>query len=558
MYRKESPDFIKKRLVSAGMRSINNVVDISNYIMLEYGQPMHFYDYDNLGSKIVVRDAKENEEITTLDGKNSILTQNDIVITDGVKPVCIAGVMGGVNTEVENTTKNILIEGAIFDAISIRNTANRLNLKSEASIRYGKGLNYEYTYEAVNRACHLLEKYADATICDGEVIIDNVDKTSKVVTFKSEEVNKLLGITISTNDMEVELNRLGFEYKLSGDTFTVTIPNRRLDIDPNVNDIAEEIGRLYGYHNLKSTLPVVPIKKGVYVGDVKYRKEVSKRLRSLGLNEAKTYTLVSKEMASMFKYRNIENVVLPNPMSADKSVVRTTLIPSLLNVYNYNKARKVDNILLYEISKVYDKDFNEDILVTMLLKGNYIENTWSHNNIKVDYYVVKGILESVLDYLGLKNRYSYEVSNIVDMHPGVSAKVLLDRKEIGIIGRVHPNISKDDIYVCEISLKALMTKVKPIKYKEANKYPSVVKDLAFVVDKDTSSLTIYNQIKKSGGRLVTNIEVFDIYDMDNEKSIAYKLTFEDPTRTLNEEEVLEVFNKIIKDVSSSLNAKLRG
>ena len=245
-------------------------------------------------------------------------------------------------------------------------------------------------------------------------------------------------------------------------------------------------------------------------------------------------------------------------MSADKSVVRTTLIPSLLNVYNYNKARKVDNILLYEISKVYDKDFNEDILVTMLLKGNYIENTWSHNNIKVDYYVVKGILESVLDYLGLKNRYSYEVSNIVDMHPGVSAKVLLDRKEIGIIGRVHPNISKDDIYVCEISLKALMTKVKPIKYKEANKYPSVVKDLAFVVDKDTSSLTIYNQIKKSGGRLVTNIEVFDIYDMDNEKSIAYKLTFEDPTRTLNEEEVLEVFNKIIKDVSSSLNAKLRG
>ena len=555
---KESPDFIKKRLVSAGMRSINNVVDISNYIMLEYGQPMHFYDYDNLGSKIVVRDAKENEEITTLDGKNRILTQNDIVITDGVKPVCIAGVMGGVNTEVENTTKNILIEGAIFDAISIRNTANRLNLKSEASIRYGKGLNYEYTYEAVNRACHLLEKYADATICDGEVIIDNVDKTSKVVTFKSEEVNKLLGITISTNDMEVELNRLGFEYKLSGDTFTVTIPNRRLDIDPNVNDIAEEIGRLYGYHNLKSTLPVVPIKKGVYVGDVKYRKEVSKRLRSLGLNEAKTYTLVSKEMASMFKYRNIENVVLPNPMSADKSVVRTTLIPSLLNVYNYNKARKVDYILLYEISKVYDKDFNEDILVTMLLKGNYIENTWSHNNIKVDYYVVKGILESVLDYLGLKNRYSYEVSNIVDMHPGVSAKVLLDRKEIGIIGRVHPNISKDDIYVCEISLKALMTKVKPIKYKEANKYPSVVKDLAFVVDKDTSSLTIYNQIKKSGGRLVTNIEVFDIYDMDNEKSIAYKLTFEDPTRTLNEEEVLEVFNKIIKDVSSSLNAKLRG
>jgi len=555
---KESPDFIKKRLVEAGMRSINNIVDISNYVMLEYGQPMHFYDYDNLGKKILVRDAKENEVITTLDGKERVLTTNDIVITDGVKPVCLAGVMGGVNTEVEETTKNILIESAIFDAISIRNTANRLNLKSEASTRYGKGLNFEYTYEAVNRACHLLEKYADAEICDGEVIIDNTDKTLKTVTFKSEDVNKLLGITISTSDMEVELKRLDFEYKLDGDTFTVTIPRRRLDIDPNVADIAEEIGRLYGYHNLESTLPIVPIKKGIYVGDVKYRKEVSKRLRSLGLNETKTYTLTSPEMAKQFRYRNVENVVLPNPMSTDKSIVRTSLIPSLLNIYNYNKARKVDNILLYEISKVYDKDFNEDILVTMLMKGNYIENSWNHNNIKVDFYVIKGVIESVMDYLGLKNRYSYVVNEIPDMHPGISARILLDRKEIGIIGRVHPNISKDDIYVCEVSLKSLMANVKPIKYKEANKYPTIIKDLAFVVNKDVDSLTVYNQIKKSGGRLLSNIEVFDVYNMENEKSIAYKLTFEDATRTLNEEEVLEVFNKIIKEVESNLNAKLRG
>ena len=555
---KESPDFIKKRLVEAGMRPINNIVDISNYVMLEYGQPMHFYDYDNLGKKILVRDAKENEVITTLDGKERVLTTNDIVITDGVKPVCLAGVMGGVNTEVEETTKNILIESAIFDAISIRNTANRLNLKSEASTRYGKGLNFEYTYEAVNRACHLLEKYADAEICDGEVIIDNTDKTLKTVTFKSEDVNKLLGITISTSDMEVELKRLDFEYKLDGDTFTVTIPRRRLDIDPNVADIAEEIGRLYGYHNLKSTLPRVPIKKGVYVGDVKYRKEVSKRLRSLGLNETKTYTLTSPDMAKQFRYRNIENVVLPNPMSTDKSIVRTSLIPSLLNIYNYNKARKVDNILLYEISKVYDKDFNEDILVTMLMKGNYIENSWNHNNIKVDFYVIKGVIESVMDYLGLKNRYSYTVNEIPDMHPGISARILLDRKEIGIIGRVHPNIAKDDIYVCEVSLKSLMANVKPIKYKEANKYPTIIKDLAFVVNKDVDSLTIYNQIKKSGGRLLSNIEVFDVYNMESEKSIAYKLTFEDATRTLNEEEVLEVFNKIIKEVESNLNAKLRG
>ena len=209
---KESPDFIKKRLVAAGMRPINNVVDISNYVMLEYGQPMHFFDKDKLGNKIVVRDAYNNEEITTLDEKNRVLKSSDIVITDGKKSVCIAGVMGGLNTDVDNNTKTILIESAIFDATSIRYTAGHLNLRSEASIRYGKGLNYEYTEKAMMRACYLLEKYANAKILSGYVLHDKVDKTEKTVTFKAEDVNKLLGITISTDDMKVELERLDFNY----------------------------------------------------------------------------------------------------------------------------------------------------------------------------------------------------------------------------------------------------------------------------------------------------------------------------------------------------------
>ena len=335
---KESPDFIKKRLVAAGMRPINNVVDISNYVMLEYGQPMHFFDYDKLGKKILVRDAKDDEKIITLDGKERILSSNDIVITDSKKPVCIAGVMGGENTEVDDSTKTILIESAIFDAVSIRYTASRLNLKSEASIRYGKGLNYEYTLKAIERACELLEKYADAKVLSGIIKHDKVDKKEKTVTFLGESVNKLLGITISDDDMEVELKRLGFPYKRTKDKFVVTIPNRRLDIDPNVSDIAEEIGRLYGYHNLVSTLPVVPIKKGEYIGDVKIRKNLSFRLRTLGLNECKTYTLVSKETASLFDYEDTKNILLPNPLSADKAVVRKTILPSLLSVYEYNKA----------------------------------------------------------------------------------------------------------------------------------------------------------------------------------------------------------------------------
>ena len=352
----ESPDFIKKRLSAAGMRSINNVVDISNYVMLEFGQPLHFFDKNSLGNHILVRDAKDNEEVVTLDGNKRILSHNDIVITDGEKPVCIAGVMGGENTEVEDDTTDILIEAAIFDSVSIRYTAANLDLRSEASIRYGKGLSYEYTEMALKRACHLLEKYAGATILSGCVRYDVIDKTPNVVEFVPDDVNKLLGMNISVEDMKVELGRLGFDYELNGDKFIVTIPSRRLDIDPNVNDIAEEIVRLYGYQNLVSTVPTVPVRRGEYVGDVKHRKLVSKRLRALGLNETKTYTLVSPDMAKLFKYRSVSNAILPNPMSMDKSVVRTTLIPSLLNVYQYNKKRKVKDISLYEIAKTYDSE----------------------------------------------------------------------------------------------------------------------------------------------------------------------------------------------------------
>ena len=559
---KESPDFIKKRLISAGMRPINNVVDISNYVMLEYGQPMHFFDYDKLGNKILVRNAKENEKIITLDEKERILSKDDIVITDGDKPVCIAGVMGGLNTDVDDKTKVILIESAIFDAVSIRYTANRLDLKSEASIRYGKGLNYEYTLSAINRACHLLEKYADAKILTGIVKHDELDKITKVVEFKSEDVNRLLGITISDSDMEVELSRLGFEYKKKDDKFVVTIPNRRLDIEPNVNDIAEEIGRLYGYHNLVSTLPRVPIRKGEYVGDVKYRKAISKRLRTLGLNECKTYTLTSPSMADLFKYENKTNIVLDNPMSIDKSVIRTTLIPSLLSIYNYNKMRKVNDVLIYEISKTYDIKYEEDTKVTILMKGNYINNSWSKTGIKVDFYLIKGIIENLLDYLGFKNRYSYVTDNIPNMHPGMSAKILVDREDIGIIGRVHPSVEKDEVYVCEFSMSKLYNKdVKPIKYKESNKYPYITKDLSFVIDKSITNDEIVATIKKSGGRLLSNVEIFDIYtgnNIDNnEKSVAYTLKFEDSTRTLTDEEVMNVFNNIIKDVEEKLNAKVR-
>ena len=556
----ESPEFIKNRLKSAGMRSINNIVDISNYVMLEYGQPLHFFDYDKLGQHVLVRDAVAGEEIITLDGKNRKLTEDDIVITDGEKPVCIAGVMGGENTEVDESTTTVLIESAIFDAVSIRLTAQRLDLKSEASIRYGKGLNFEYTDEAIKRACFLLEKYASGEVLKDEIKHDVIDKSEKRVDFTKNDINKMLGIELTDEDVKTELTRLDFGYTYENGIFHVVIPRRRLDVEANINDIAEEIGRFYGYENLVSKVPRVPIRLGRYADDVRLRKMVSTRLRASGLNEAKTYTLTSPEMAKMFKYDNLENVILPNPMSVDKSVVRTSILPSLINVFDYNKARKVNDILIYEIAKTYDINYNETTKAAILMSGNYLTNGVLGINVKVDFFVLKGIVENLLDYLGFKNRYLFvQANDLPEMHPNMSARIMLDRNEIGIIGRVHPSIKKDEIYVCELNLNSLLSRVKPIKYKTASKYPSIEKDFAFIVNNDVTNAEMKEAIKKSAGRILDSVNIFDIYENieEGKKSMAYKLVFKDETRTLSDEEVMVVFNKVIKDIETKFDAKLR-
>ncbi len=560
---KESPEFIKNRLIAAGMRPINNVVDISNYVMLEYGQPLHFFDKDKLGDKILVRMAKDDEEIVTIDSKNRILTSEDIVITDGEKPVCIAGVMGGKNTEVDENTKDILIEAAIFNPLNVRYTSLRLDLRSEASLRYERGLNYEYTTIAIERACHLLEKYASGEVLSGTVTIDNVERVKKTAEVTKDDVKNFLGIEMSDEDIKNSLNKLGFEYEYSENKYIVTIPNRRLDVAPHRQDLVEEIGRLYGYDNIEAKLPVGPTREGQYVGAVKYRKLISKRLRALGLDEVKTYTLVSDEESNMFTYGKREVISLLRPMSNDKKNIRQTIIPSLLKTIDYNKARGVKDISIYEISNVYYDKEQEETKIAIAMLGDYIPNNWSGVSVKVDFYLLKGIVENLLDYLGLKNRYHFKEEIIDGIHPGISALVLVDKEPIGYLGKVHPTISKkDNIYVCELSLNKLIDKkVRPIKFKEISKYPSIEKDLAFIVDKDITSEDVITVIKRAGGKLLTNIEVFDVYVGENidqdKKSIAYSLKFEDPNRTLTEEEVMAIFNKIIIEVENKLNAKVR-
>ena len=266
-------------------------------------------------------------------------------------------------------------------------------------------------------------------------------------------------------------------------------------------------------------------------------------------------------MAKKFKYEDKENKYLPNPMSSDKSVIRTSILPSLMNTYAYNKKRHVDDINIYEIAKTYDVNYEEDTKIAMLMSGCYVQNSWNNNNVKANFYLVKGIIENLLDFLGFKNRYSYEVLENDDFHPGMSAKVLIDREVVGVFGRVHPMTNKDEIYVCELSMTKLMKPVKPLKFKEAPKYPEVVKDVAFIVNKDITCEMIEKVIKKAGGRLLKDIKVFDVYTGDkvgeDEKQIAYSLTFNAEDRTLTEEEVMQKFNEIIKKVTETVPATLR-
>lgn len=556
-----SPDFIKHRLEASGMRSINNVVDISNYVMLEYGQPLHFFDADKLGGTILVRMAKDQEEITTLDGKARVLREEDIVITDGEKPVCIAGVMGGANSGIDENTKTIVIESAIFDPYHVRYTSIHHELRSEASLRYEKGLTFEYCQYAMERACHLLEKYASGKVLSDCIVHDKTDKTKKQVSFTLEEINQILGMELTVEDVNRSLDGLGFVYQVEKDVYQVEIPTRRTDVAPNKADLAEEIGRLYGYDHIEATLPTTVSKPGRYIGDVSYRKAVSRRLRSLGLNEVRTYTLISEEEDATFQYARQDAISLLRPMSSDKKVIRQTLLPSLLKVLDYNLARHVKDVCIYEMANVYFNEQEEDTKLAILMHGSLDPVTWQNKNRKVDFYLLKGIIENIFHYLGLQNRYSFTSCEIPDFHPGIAANILLDRQVVGVIGKVHPNLAKD-AYVLEISLKkSISSKVKPIKFKEVSKYPSVKKDLAFVTSKEVSSQMIQDEIKKAGGRLLTDIQVFDVYEGEHvgkeEKSIAYSLTFQDATKTLTDEEVMNIFHHIIERVEDRLPAKVR-
>lgn len=554
---KESPDFIKNRLIASGIRPINNVVDISNYVMLETGQPLHYYDADRLGNTLIVRNAVDGEKLTTLDGQERVLSESDIVIADNNKAVGLAGVMGGLSTEVEEDTKNIIIESAIFDPIKIRKTSKKI-LRSEASNRFEKGLDPRRTYMAIERSCALLEKYADAEIVGSLVECKDLEIEDKVIDITLEKIERVLGIRIEHEEVISIFNRLGFMVEDNDSLLRVTVPTRRLDISIE-EDLIEEVGRIHGMDNIEGKSPVLDVVRGTYDST---RRAIKHKLADMGLNETMSYTLIPNGEVHKYTNDEFEAVTLNDPMSEDRNTLRYSLLYSLKEIYNYNKARNNSNISIFEIGKgFYKKDgiYQEDLKLGILMSGDY---ELGIGNTKVDFYYIKGVLEELLYFLGYEGRYSLIVDNIPEeFHPGVSATINVSGINVGVIGKIHPSVLKDDVYAMEINLtKLLAIRTGSMKYKDISKYPGIIKDVAFIVDNKLSNEEIVTAIKKSGGKLLTNIQIFDIYPNieDGKKSMAYKLTFEDATKTLSDEEVMDVFNKVIKDIESKFNAKLRG
>ena len=547
---KESPEFIKNRLMASGIRPINNVVDISNYVMLETGQPLHYYDADRLGDKLIVRMAKDDEKLTTLDSQERVLSSSDIVIATDKEAVGLAGVMGGLTTEIEEDTKNIIIESAIFHPTCIRKTSKKV-LRSEASNRFEKGLDPKRTYMAMMRSCHLLEKYADAKIVSGMVEYKNMEIKEKEVVVSIDKINKVLGISITKEEILDILKRLQFEVVEKDSVLNISIPE----------DIIEEVGRIYGIDKIEGKAMMLPVMPGTVDRTKRY---IRNKLADLGLNETLSYALTPESDGLKFTtVKDVEKVKVLDPMSEDRNTLRYSLIPSLLSVFKYNKARNYKDISIYEIGKgFYKKDgiYHEEERLAVLMTGIY--NVGLHKEV-VDFYVIKGILEEILESLGYQNRYSIVPTSEVDeLHPGQSAKIILNNVEIGVIGKVHPSIIKDNIFVMEINLETLLSfRTKKMQYKEITKYPSVLKDVAFVVKKNITADEIRSVIKKAGGKLLTSTQVFDVYEGENvgndEKSIAFSLTFQDPTRTLNDEEVMKIFNQIIESVENKLPAVVR-
>ena len=554
-----SPEWMQMRLIKAGIRPINNVVDISNYVLLEYGQPLHMFDKDQIGSdQIEVRQAKAEEKMTTLDDQERILKDSDIVITNGNTPIAIAGVMGGDFSEVTENTTNVIIEGAIFDPVSIRHTSRRLNLRSEASSRFEKGIATEFVDEAVDRACYLLQQYASGTVLQDRVAEGDLGQFVTPIEITVEKVNKTIGFELSKEDIEAIFVQLGFETTQEGNTLTVMVPSRRKDITIK-EDLIEEIARIYGYDEIPSTLPVFEHVTPGTLNDRQAKTRIVKAtLEGAGLSQAINYSLVDKARATDFALQDRSTISLLMPMSEAHATLRQSLIPHLIDDVSYNVARSNHHVALYELGRVFfgngkDQLPDEVEYLSGILTGDYAVNTWQSKKEAIDFFVAKGVVERIAEILDVQ--FEYEAGEISGLHPGRTALVKLNNEIVGFVGELHPQTENDyDLkrtYVFELNYDKLMSvSVGYINYQPIPRFPGVSRDIALVINRAMPSAKIVNVIKNNGGDILQNAEVFDVYEgehvAEDEKSIALRLSYLDTKQTLTDDKVNEVHDRILE------------
>lgn len=571
-----SPLWMQMRLMAAGIRPINNVVDITNYILIEYGQPLHAFDYDRLGSKeILVRRAKQDEKFVTLDDQERTLKDDQLVITNGTEPIALAGVMGGANSEVHDGTVNVLIEAAVFKGLTVRKASKDHGLRSEASARFEKGIDPERTKEAGDRAAALMAELADGEVLEGVVAADYLQSTAVKVSVSTERINQVLGTSITTEEVANIFTRLQFDFTEENGNFTVTAPSRRRDI-VIPEDLIEEVARLYGYDFIPTTLPVGDSTPGKLSQYQQKRRKVRKFLEGAGLSEAVTYSLTSSERALLYKDDTTKAtpIRLSMPMSEERSTLRLSLVPHLLEAVAHNNARQLDDVALYEIGKVYliedkidNEQPNERENLAGAITGLWHSHSWQGEKKAVDFFVAKGILEGLFNVLGLNERITFEQGGKDGLHPGRTAIIKLDGDYIGFVGQVHPDEQKaldlDPTYVYELNLeKLLRAEVKAIKYEAIPRYPSITRDIALVVDDSVIAGNVEEVIKEAGGTLLKEVSIFDLYQGEHlekgKKSLAFSLRYFDPEKTLTDEEVSKAHEKVLQAVEEKLGAVLRG
>ena len=567
---KPSPRWLSSRLVAFGIRSINNCVDITNYILALYGQPLHAFDLDKLGTKVVIKDAKDKEKFVSLDGIERELKSTDVAITNGEETMCLGGVMGGLNSEITEDTKNIMLEAAVFDPMTIRKTAARLNLHSESSNRYERGVDINRTRQALDYACYLFKTLADAKICGEPVSVGTTSIKDKEIELTKTMVDSRLGTDIPTCEIKQILESLNFKVtETSKDTLMVYVPNRRPDITIK-EDLTEEVGRLYGYDKLPLTIPLDRMSAELTVSN-KNKRLIADTLVGLGLHEVVTYSLVNDQQNKEFniiKEDNWEPIKILMPLTEERSILRYSLMPSMLEVIKYNLSRKIKNLADFEISKVYynvDGKAKENIHLAVAMTNEYSNINWQGKKENVDFFLLKGIMNQVFDKLGLEVTYKALDKECKQMHPNRTASLYVGDTLIGYMGQIHPEYAHkndlDDVYVCEVNLTNLIgLKKKTIKYSQVAKLPSVERDIALVMKKEVIANDVIECIKKSDKQILSDAYIFDLYQGEkigsDEKSIAVKLVF-----TSNEPLTDDVINakikRILKDLQYKLNVTLR-